>query len=139
MKTRIAIAVLDGFLAITALAGATIVLPTLPTGMLAGSVFPDFLVPGLALGVLVAGSALVAAAAVLLRPKLGAAVAMISTLMIVVFEVVEIATIGYHWLQVAYIVLGLVIGGLGFRLWIAAGGYSPSPGDLGHHHSASQG
>jgi hypothetical protein len=138
MKTRIAIAVLDGFLAITALAGATIVVPTLPTSMLAGSVFPDFLVPGLALGVLVAGSAFAATAAVLRRPKLGAALAMISALTIIVFEVVEVASVGYHWLQVAYIVLGVLIAALGFRVWIAEGGYIPSRGDLGRHHTASE-
>lgn len=139
MKTRLAVAVLDGFLAITALAGAAIVLPTLPPSMLAGSVFPDFLVPGLALGVLVAGSAFVATAAVLFRPKLGAPMAMISALMIIVFEAVEVATVGYHWLQVAYMVLGVVIAALGFRVWIAEGGYIPSLGDLGHHHAASKG
>ena len=139
MKMRIAIAVLDGFLAITALAGATLVLPSLPTSMLAGSVFSDFLVPGLALGVLVAGSAFVATAAVLLRPKLGAALAMISALTIVVFAVVEIVTVGYHWLQLAYIVLGLAIAALGFRVWIGEGGYIPSLGDHGRHHPASQG
>ena len=126
MKTRIAIAVLDGFLAITALAGAMIVIPSLPKDMLAGSVFPDFLVPGLALGVLVAGSALVAMVAVMFWPKLGAAVAMTSALMIVVFELVEITTVGYHWLQAAYIVLGLVIAALGLRVWVVEGGYIPS-------------
>lgn len=137
MKTRIAIAVLDGFLSITALAGAMIVIPTLPRDMLAGSVFPDFLLPGLALGVLVAGSALVAAVAVMFWPRLGAAVAMISALMIVVFELVEITTIGYHWLQVAYIVLGLVIAALGFRVWAVEGGYIPSIRPAGRHHTAS--
>lgn len=137
MKTRIAIAVLDGFLSITALAGAMIVIPTLPRDMLAGSVFPDFLLPGLALGVLVAGSALVAAVAVMFWPRLGAAVAMISALMIVVFELVEITTIGYHWLQVAYIVLGLVIAALGFRVWAVEGGYIPSIRSAGRHHTAS--
>jgi hypothetical protein len=137
MKTRIAVAVLDGFLAITALAGATLVLPTLPTDMLAGSVFPDFLVPGLALGVVVGGSALIATVAVISRPKLGAAVAMVSALMIVVFELVEIGTVGYHWLQLAYILLGLVIAALGFRVWIVQGGYIPFVRDVGRRHPAS--
>ena len=124
MKTRIAIAVLDGFLAVTALVGAMIVIPTLPRDMLAGSVFPDFLLPGLALGVLVAGSALVAA------------VAMISALMIVVFELVEITTIGYHWLQVAYVVLGLLIAALAFRVWTVEEDYIHSVRPAGLHHTA---
>lgn len=137
MKTRIAIAVLDGFLAVTALAGSMIVIPSLPTSMLAGSVFPDFLVPALALGVLVAGSALVAMVAVMFWPRLGAAVAMLSASMIIIFELVEITTVGYHWLQVAYIVLGVVIAALGLRVWARAGGYIPSVRDLGRHHTAS--
>jgi len=136
MKTRIAIAVLDGFLAITALAGAMIVIPTLPKDMLAGSVFPDFMVPALALGVVVAGSALVAAVAVIFWPRLGAALAMISALAIVVFELVEIPTIGYHWLQVAYIVLGLVIAALGFRVWAVEDVYILSVRPAGRHHTA---
>ncbi len=137
MKTRIAIAVLDGFLAITALVGAMIVIPALPTSMLAGSVFPDFLVPALALGVLVAGSALVAAVAVMFWPRLGAAAAMVSAMTIVVFELVEITTVGYHWLQVAYIVVGMVIAALGFRVWAVEGGYIPSIRHAGRHHTAS--
>jgi len=137
MKTRIAIAVLDGFLAITALVGAMIVIPALPKSMLAGSVFPDFLIPALALGVPVAGSALVAAVAVMFRPRLGAAMAMISALMIVAFELVEITTVGYHWLQVAYIGLGVVIAALGFRVWAVEGGYIPSVRHAGRHHTAS--
>jgi len=136
MKTRIAIALLDGFLAVTALVGAMIVIPTLPIDMLAGSVFPDFLVPALALGVLVAGSALVAAVAVMFWPRLGAAVAMISALMIVVFELVEITTIGYHWLQVAYVVLGLVIAALAFRVWTVEEDYIHSVRRGGLHNTA---
>ena len=136
MKTRIAIAVLDGFLAVTALVGAMIVIPTLPEDMLAGSIFPDFMVPGLALGVLVAGSALVATVAVMFWPRLGAAVAMISALMIVVFELVEIMTVGYHWLQVAYIMLGLVIAALAFRVWTVQDVYILSVRPAGRHHTA---
>ena len=136
MKTRIAIALLDGFLAVTALVGAMIVIPTLPKDMLAGSVFADFLVPALALGVLVAGSALVAAVAVMFWPRLGAAVAMISALMIVVFELVEITTIGYHWLQVAYVVLGLVIPALAFRVWAVEDVYILSVRPADRHRTA---
>ena len=137
MKTRITIAILDGFLAITALAGAMIVIPALPTSMLAGSVFSDFLVPALALGVPVAGSALVAMVAVMFWPRLGAAVAGLSATMIIVFELVEMTTVGYHWLQAAYIVLGLVIAALAFRVWALEGGYIPSIRDIGRHHTAS--
>jgi len=133
MKTRIGIALLDGFLAVTALAGAVVVVPALPKEMLAGSVFPDFLVPGLALGVLVAGSALVAAVGVIFWPRLGAAAAMVSALMIIGFELVEITTIGYHWLQVAYIVLGVVIAALGFRAWTVEDGYISPVRPAGRH------
>ncbi len=134
-KTQITIALLDGFLAVTALVGATMVIPTLPRGWLAGTVFAgDYLVPALALGVIVAGSALVAMVTVLFWSRLGGAMATLSALMIVGFEVVEMSVVSFHWLQAAYLVLGFAIAVLGLRLWAVEGGHIPS---FGRRHTAT--
>jgi hypothetical protein len=132
-KTRIALVVLDAVLAVSAVVSAVTVVPALPGEWIAGSIFSDYTVPALALGVLVGGSALVAAAAVVFRPVFGAAAAMVSAVMIIGFELVEIAAVGFSpltygldkpqsWLQVAYLVLGGVIVILGAGLWRALGG-----------------
>ncbi len=135
-KTRGAIAFLDLILAVTAIFGALTVIPSLPRDWIAGSVFTDYTIPALALGVLVGGSAAVATLAVLFRPRVGAVAAIVSALMIIGFEVVEIVSVGFSplthgagspqsWLQVVYIALGLVLAGLGAGLWRALGGSVP--------------
>jgi hypothetical protein len=135
-NTRAALGLLDAFLALTALFGALTVVPNLPHDWIAGSIFPDYTVPALGLGVLVGGSAVIAVAALIFRPKLGAAAAMLSAVMILGFEVVEIATVGFSpltygvsspqsWLQVAYIALGVVIALIGAGLWRAEGSLTP--------------
>jgi hypothetical protein len=135
-KTRGAIAILDLILAVTAIFGALTVIPSLPREWIAGSVFTDYTIPALALGVLVGGSAAVATFAVLFRPRVGAVAAIVSALMIIGFEVVEIVSVGFSplthgagypqsWLQVVYIALGLVLAGLGAGLWRALGGSVP--------------
>ncbi len=135
-KTRTGIAFLDLILAVTALFGALTVVPVLPRDWIAGSIFSDYTIPALGLGVLVGGSAAVATVAVLFRPKVGAAAAMVSAVMIIGFEVVEIVAVGFSpltqggaypqsWLQVVYIALGLVLAALGASLWRAQGGFVP--------------
>jgi hypothetical protein len=135
-RTRAALGVLDAFLALTAIFGALTVVPSLPREWIAGSIFPDYTVPALGLGVLVGGSSVIAVVALIVRPKLGAAAAMLSAVMILGFEVVEIATVGFSpltygvtspqsWLQVAYMALGVVIALIGAGLWRAQGGRIP--------------
>jgi hypothetical protein len=138
-KTRIPLLVLDSVLAVSAIVSAFTVIPLLPREWIAGSIFPDYTAPAVALGVLVGGSALIAAVAVIFRPLLGAAAAMVSAVMIIGFELVEIAAVGFSpvtygvdkpqsWLQVAYLVLGAVIAVLGARLWRAlSGGRASEP------------
>ncbi|HEX9096330.1 MAG TPA: hypothetical protein VF990_09540 [Candidatus Dormibacteraeota bacterium] len=135
-RTRAALGVLEAFLALTALYGALIVVPNLPRDWIAGSIFPDYMVPAFGLGVLVGGSAAIAVLALVFQPKLGAAAAMFSAAMILGFELVEIVTVGFSpltygvtspqsWLQVAYIALGVVIALIGAGLWRAEGGRNP--------------
>jgi hypothetical protein len=136
LKSRVAIVLLDAFLALTAIAGAIFVVPTLPRDWLQNGLFSDYTIPARALGLPVGGSALVAAAAVLFKPKLGAAAAFVSGLMIIGFELVEIATVGLSvivhganipqsWLQPIFIGIGLALAILGGRVWLAEGGINP--------------
>lgn len=133
MALRVALVVLSALVALTAIQGAIFVLPTMPTsvlhqGMLA--IFADYTVPALALGVLCGGSALVALFSVVLRPPLGGLLAIVAGVVMVGFELVEIAVVGFTptqtptlpqaWLQVFYLVIGALMAILGWRLWRVA-------------------
>lgn len=124
---RLTLAALDAFLAIGAIAGALFVVPSMPREYLLRGPFTDFTIPALALGVLVGGSALLAALFVLVKPAMGALIAILSGVAIIIFELVEIAIVGLTaierpaeldaWLQVFYLALGAVIVALGVMLW----------------------
>jgi hypothetical protein len=90
---RIVLIVLDAFLALTAVAGGIGLLAGVnapPVEMLAGSPFRSYTIPGLALLVIVGGSALVAAVVVLRRQRWGALASGVAAAMIVGFEIVEV-------------------------------------------------
>lgn len=116
MMRRILIA-LHGFLAITAIGGGLGLLMGTgapPLEMLAGSPFTSYVIPGLALLVVVGG--LASSAALLLRRRHGAArrVSFLTAGAIVVFEAVEVWTIGSpegaaRTLQLIYVVTGAAI------------------------------
>ena len=121
---------LEAFIALTAIGGAIFVLPTIPAEWLRRGVitpFSDTTIPALALGVLCGGSALAAMVTVIARPRLGALLAVLSGVMMVGFELVEILVVGFTpllyptmppaWLQPLYIALGLAVMLLGARLW----------------------
>jgi hypothetical protein len=124
---RLTLAALDAFLAFGAIAGALLVVPTLPREYLLRGPFTDYTFPALALGTVVGGSALIAAIMVLLRPAWGAAIAIFSGVAIIIFELVEIAVVGLTaidqpgepaaWLQVFFLVIGALIIALGASLW----------------------
>jgi hypothetical protein len=126
LASRSLLAILTAFLAVTTLAGAFFVVPTLPPEWIAGSIFPDYTVPALALG-FVGGLSLVAFGAVVLRPDLAGVLAVAAGLAMVAFELVEIAVIGLSvvdygadepvaWLQIVYIAIGLLTAAAGFSL-----------------------
>lgn len=108
----------NGFLCATAVAGgAALVLGwrTPPVELLAGSAFASYRVPGLALGLVVGGSALLAAELARRRHALAATASLASAGAICVFEAVEVTVIGWHWLQVAYFLLGASIAIIALR------------------------
>jgi hypothetical protein len=127
LASRGMLAALTAFLAVTAIAGALFVVPTLPPEWLEGSLFTDYTVPAFALAC-VGGLSLVAFGAVLVRPEVGGGVAVAAGLAIVAFEIVQILVVGLSlvehgadepvaWLQVVYIVIGLSIAAMGWSLW----------------------
>ena len=107
-------------------------MPTIPVEWLKHGPFTNFTIPALALGILCGGSAMVAAVTTLVRPKMGALTAIVAGVMIVGFELVEIAVVGFAaaespgqsvaWLQVFYLALGAVVAVLGTHLWKAETG-----------------
>jgi len=92
-KTRIAILMLDGFLAVTALWGALLVVPQLPTSLLRSGPFIDFTIPAFVLGS-VGILAAVGGLAIFWRPPVAAIASIVAGGAIVIFEVVEAAAVG---------------------------------------------
>jgi hypothetical protein len=125
------LAVLSGFIAITALAGAVFVVPELPKEWIDGSVFADYTIPALGLG-LVGGLALVTVLLVVVRPEFAGLLGAITGAAMVTFELVEIWAVGFSlfdygldepfaWLQVVYLAAGALTAAAGVALWMATG------------------
>ncbi len=123
------LAVLSAFIALTTIAGAVFVVPTLPSDWIDGSVFTDYTIPAFALG-LVGILAVVTFVLLVLRPELAGALAIATGLAMIVFELVEIWAVGFSiveygidepvaWLQVVYLGIGALTAGAGFALWQA--------------------
>jgi hypothetical protein len=118
---------LELFTAVGAIAGAIFVVPGLPREWLAGSPFNDYTVPALALGILCGGGSLAAAALVSWRPALGALLSVAAGAAMAIFEVVEVAAVGFmiakfptepaSYLQPFYFAVGLGIAALGILVW----------------------
>jgi hypothetical protein len=87
--TRISLIGLQLFLGAGALIGALSVVPSLPREWQAGTPFPDYTVPALALG-LVGVGAFVSAALLVLHMELGVSLAVAVGAVIAIFEVVEL-------------------------------------------------
>jgi hypothetical protein len=101
---RASLICLNAFLAVTAIYGAVFVVPSQNVELLVGSPFTDYLVPGLVLGLLVGGTALAAALALLGKPRIGAALSMIAGSAIIGFEIVETIVMGLDvWLHVLHL------------------------------------
>src|SRR5579859_4966956 len=123
-NVRIALVVVDLFAAVSAFAGAVGLLVgymEIPVSVLNGTPFADFTIPALLLGIVVGGSALVAAivAAVGVQAYDALASSMAGSIT-VGYLVVEISLIGLgSWAQAVWLVVGLVMIGLAALLWQA--------------------
>jgi hypothetical protein len=113
----VALTVLTIFLALTALAGCVQLLegtyaPSIE--MIRGSVFKDYTIPGMALGLIVGGSAILAAVLLIRKSKFAILFATTAGTIIMFFEFVEVLAIGSpagiaRTLQIFYFGLGTAI------------------------------
>lgn len=144
---RVLLVVLNLFLAITAIIGGVWVIPTLPQEWLAGTPFGSFLIPAVALALVVGGGALTAAIGLVIGWWWAPLVSMVTGAAIAIFEVVETVTLSLHFwlhtvglesgpfttalpvdlssgipipmlLQPVYFVYGLLLLGLSAWLWL---------------------
>lgn len=121
----VALIVLTIFLALTALAGAIQLLEGTyapSVDMLNGSWFKDYTIPGLALGMIVGGSAIFAAVLLIRKSKYSILFATTAGVIIMFFEFVEVLAIGSpigvaRTLQIFYFGLGIVIVGVSMGTW----------------------
>jgi hypothetical protein len=127
LVVRIGLLVAHGLVAVSAIAGAIWVVPTMPMEWIKAGPFTDWTIPAIALG-LVGMLAAVAFALVLARPWAGALASIVAGGAMVIFELVEIGVVGWtltdpslaglqKWLQVAYLVVGSGQALLGIGLW----------------------
>ena len=124
---RIALVVVDLFLAVSAFVGAiglVVGFMNIPLGVLEGTAFVDFTVPALLLGVVVGGSALAAAAIAVFGPRRYETLASAGAGCIAAgWMIVEVALIGLgSWAQPLYLAVGLVMIGLAALLERAKSG-----------------
>ncbi len=135
--TRIALLVLHALVAVSAIAGAIWVVPSMPLEWIKAGPFEDWTMPAVALGFVgvLAAAALVA---VLARPWLGALASIVAGTAMIAFELVEIAVVGWTvgdpqlngqfqaWLQPIYLAVGSGQLLLGIALWLARRADAPT-------------
>jgi hypothetical protein len=130
---RIVLIVLTIFLALSAFAGGIQLIEGAyapPANLLAGSPFDSYVIPGLALGLIVGGSALFAAVFLIRKSRFALLASVAAGLIIMFFEFVEVLVIGSpagpaFILQVFYFGLGIVIAVVSLGQWffeLLAGG-----------------
>ncbi|WP_254546957.1 hypothetical protein [Halomarina pelagica] len=117
---RIALFVLDTFVAVTAIGGGIAMatgLDPLPDDWLIGTPFQSFLIPGALLAAVVGGSAAVAAFGVLRSTDAGAMVSVVAGALLMGWIVVEVLLLNqpsWTWTEAVYFVVGSSMVVLGF-------------------------
>jgi hypothetical protein len=117
---HILLIVLAGFLGLSAVPGGLMLLVGFHAPLvehLKGSVCTDFTIPGLALLLLVGGSALLATVLLVRRSRFGLLTAILAGVIVMAFEFVEVLAIGSpqgpaRVMQLSYFGLGLALVGL---------------------------
>lgn len=131
-SVRVAMVLVDGFAALSAIAGAiglVVGFMNIPLSVLHGTVFADFTIPALLLGVVVGGSALGAAAVAVFGPRRMETLTTAAAGCIMIgWIAIEVAMIGLgSWLQPAYFAVGVVMVGLAGFLQLAKHGPTLRP------------
>ena len=114
---RVLLIVLTLFLSLAAFEGGVQLLIgfyTPPVEMLNGSIFKDFTIPGLALGIIVGGSALFTAILLIRKNKFSLPASVATGVIIMFFEFVEMLAIGSpagpaRFMQILFFGMGTVI------------------------------
>jgi hypothetical protein len=126
-RERVALVVAEVFLGLTSVVGMIGILSggiQFPKEWLHGTPFTDYTVPAICLGVLVGGTSIAAAIALLLGHPVALGLSGAAGLSIIVFELVEVTVTGYApvglALQLFYVAVGIVILGLTGALWTAS-------------------
>lgn len=113
------LAVCEAFVGVSAMAGgAALVSGAVDPGveLVRGSVFSGYRVPGLILLVAVGGSALIAAWTTWRSTSHAALFTTIAGVIMSHWIVTEWAVVGFHWLQVPYLIIGIAMASIGWRL-----------------------
>ncbi len=125
---RLTLVVLEAFVALTSIAcgvGLAVGVVQFPLAWLAGTVFSDYTIPGLAMAIILGGSSLLAAETVFTGREAGVVVSAIAGLLLMGCEVAEVVSIDRNlgnWLplvvvlQAIYSLLSLTIFGLAVSL-----------------------
>jgi hypothetical protein len=121
-RVRTALLALDLFVGLTAVTGGLAILLgaiQMPGEWLYHTPFSSYQVPGMVLAVIVGGSALVAAVAVMVRSVWDAPASLVAGIILVGWVVAEVAMLGLQsGLQPFYFVIGLLMIGLATRLFM---------------------
>ena len=123
IPNRTALILLTAFLALTAIGGGIALLMgvnTPPIELLHNSPFNSYLIPGLALLILVGGTSFLASIMLFLARQQASIITLASSISIMIFEIVEVTVIGSpkgiaRNLQIFYFALGFITGILAWR------------------------
>jgi len=122
---RIALVVIDGFTAVTAIGGGIALMVGLegarfPREWLVGTPFSSYVIPGLTLMVAVGGSATVAAALLLRNPAIGALASVLAGMVLMGWIMGEMLILNQtatrSWVEAVYFAVGLTMSGLGLTV-----------------------
>lgn len=92
---------------------------TMPTELLAGSIFQNYFIPGLILACIVGGTMLFAAYDLKTRTSQPALASMVAGFGLLIWIFTEVAIVGYDsWLQILYFTLAITTLGLAFLVSI---------------------
>jgi len=124
MKVYFVLGALQAFIGIGALAGGYGLVSDpsgnalgLPMSLLEGSVFPDFLIPGLFLLVVNGFGSLIGAGFAFTRRRYAQEIAIALGAILVSWIVIQVFIISsFHWLHVLYFILGVVELGIGLYI-----------------------
>ena len=124
MKEYFGLGILQAFIGLGALGGGFMLLrdPSgsalgLPMGLLEGSPFPDFLIPGIFLLAVNGVGSMIGAGLSFTRRRYAQEIAIALGAILVAWIVIQVVIISsFHWLHVLYFILGVVELGIGLYI-----------------------